>query len=700
MTGVTPGTDETKWQLFVDNSVASEAATAANNAATAANAAAANYVVLLATIAPTFSASTSYIAGQYVWYNGTLYRFTADHAAGTWTGTDAAAVVVGEDISELKSAIGDYGYVIPSAYNSDLDNVKEGWVRYGSTATHRPDTSIGFALTVTRTSGAGVRQQIAITDSNEVYVRHMEQTQTWSAWIHLANSADMAREQRTDFGLARYTGAYPYLDALNFENGSLSSGGVNNDTYHPNARVRTKDWLMSAYDMTIEAEAESTDHNYRFLAYLKDSEESMPEQINWTKSAVMQKGKYYRLLMADAKFDTSTASISVENMLSHFKAYANSAYMLGTTDIVDRNTDAKRRLISLKRHTHNFGDALPGKHLTHSEMFAIGHISDVHVDGERYKHFIDFCDFYKNYIDARICTGDFISSPTDNSGRQATYMRDIESTKTVLWCCGNHERSGGSGSITQGDVYDLWQLGQWYEDTAVTTPAGVSKPLYYYKDYTKALTIDGVDVGYKIRLVVLNCCDRDSSGAVNVYGTEQVSWLTGVLQDAAANGLAVIIATHFQESKIIPGDDKTFYCRKIYADSTELPSTPVIENMIDDFRQGTGDFAQTGAGQFLAWLVGHSHTDRIGYSERHPDQLVLQVVNGGLHRTAYDTVSHNQTFHSDLPREEGERSEDAFNVYSFDPINKLCKVMRVGSDLNDMMIPRTIACFSTEPANN
>lgn len=37
---------------------------------------------------PVFSESTAYSAGDVVNYNGKLYKFTADHAAGAWTGTD------------------------------------------------------------------------------------------------------------------------------------------------------------------------------------------------------------------------------------------------------------------------------------------------------------------------------------------------------------------------------------------------------------------------------------------------------------------------------------------------------------------------------------------------------------------------------------------------------------------------------------
>lgn len=60
---------------------------------------------LMAGIAPTFSATTAYPAGAYVYYNGTLYRFTATHAAGSWTGTDATAVALGNDVADLKSAL-------------------------------------------------------------------------------------------------------------------------------------------------------------------------------------------------------------------------------------------------------------------------------------------------------------------------------------------------------------------------------------------------------------------------------------------------------------------------------------------------------------------------------------------------------------------------------------------------------------------
>lgn len=58
-----------------------------------------------------FSATTAYSVGRYVWYDGDgtgakLYKFTADHAAGAWVGTDATQVAIANDVADLKSVFG------------------------------------------------------------------------------------------------------------------------------------------------------------------------------------------------------------------------------------------------------------------------------------------------------------------------------------------------------------------------------------------------------------------------------------------------------------------------------------------------------------------------------------------------------------------------------------------------------------------
>lgn len=58
-------------------------------------------VAMVENLAPPFSASTAYAAGDYVIQNGLLYRFTANHPAGAWDGTDASQTTAMEEFISL-----------------------------------------------------------------------------------------------------------------------------------------------------------------------------------------------------------------------------------------------------------------------------------------------------------------------------------------------------------------------------------------------------------------------------------------------------------------------------------------------------------------------------------------------------------------------------------------------------------------------
>lgn len=56
-------------------------------------------------IADAFSTSKAYTTGEYVTRENKLYVFTADHAAGAWDASDVSEVSVGEELTDVKSAI-------------------------------------------------------------------------------------------------------------------------------------------------------------------------------------------------------------------------------------------------------------------------------------------------------------------------------------------------------------------------------------------------------------------------------------------------------------------------------------------------------------------------------------------------------------------------------------------------------------------
>lgn len=53
-----------------------------------------------------FSETETYAKDDIVIYNGKLYKFTAEHAAGVWIGTDAAATTINEIIEAKKAEWG------------------------------------------------------------------------------------------------------------------------------------------------------------------------------------------------------------------------------------------------------------------------------------------------------------------------------------------------------------------------------------------------------------------------------------------------------------------------------------------------------------------------------------------------------------------------------------------------------------------
>lgn len=77
-------------------------------------------------IAPAFSDAIAYIAGDVVYYEGSLYRFTADHAAGAWDSADVEPVTVDDLVDGLKpvDSITD-GNMSPVTSNAVADALKQ-----------------------------------------------------------------------------------------------------------------------------------------------------------------------------------------------------------------------------------------------------------------------------------------------------------------------------------------------------------------------------------------------------------------------------------------------------------------------------------------------------------------------------------------------------------------------------------------------
>ena len=95
----------------------------------------ADYSDLWTSLAPVFSTGTNYTVGQYVTYDGGLYRFKNAHS-GSWASADVDAVDLGSgitknanDISDLKSAIDNFpDYLAPYQVFQNRLLTSGGWI--------------------------------------------------------------------------------------------------------------------------------------------------------------------------------------------------------------------------------------------------------------------------------------------------------------------------------------------------------------------------------------------------------------------------------------------------------------------------------------------------------------------------------------------------------------------------------------------
>ena len=127
----------------------------------------AEYDDVWTTFAPNFSSSTAYKTGQYVTYDGALYRFIKDHEAGTWAAEDVENADVGGDIYDFKNDLNYlnlHGKVIDAFINfAEKTIIRNDGASKTIFIPCLPNTKYTVAKT------AGTRFVIAATDSEPVF---------------------------------------------------------------------------------------------------------------------------------------------------------------------------------------------------------------------------------------------------------------------------------------------------------------------------------------------------------------------------------------------------------------------------------------------------------------------------------------------------------------------------------------------------
>lgn len=296
------------------------------------------------------------------------------------------------------------------------------------------------------------------------------------------------------------------------------------------------------------------------------------------------------------------------------------------------------------------------------------------TDLHRWQTPLDRVIKFKNYlqtngiIDDSIVTGDLVRNSAGEGNTFKTFWEGTSGAEDIMIALGNHDHYAQSetphGRATFETLDNLFfgNVANWDVTRESNYP-------FYYKDY--------LDKG--IRLIVADTF-------VKTAEADQTTWINNLLSDAITKNLAVVIACHYlalnssMETQSVTIYDNSWSNNLARATGTD---TMDYESTDFDLVACVTDFIADG-GSFLCYMIGHTHTDIVSYPTGHPDQLIINCACASPDRSHETKLTTN-----DLPRYENTRTQDCFNVITFDATNKIIKCVRVGANVNMYQIPRT-----------
>lgn len=219
-------------------------------------------------------------------------------------------------------------------------------------------------------------------------------------------------------------------------------------------------------------------------------------------------------------------------------------------------------------------------------------------------------------------------------------------------------------NITHDEVHEyIFRYEMKYPDRVISEDGS-----YFYADQKY----------YKMRLVVLNCFDvpsdetnEDGSAKYNKMGIEgyrqeQIDWFANVALNVPSPEWTVVVCSHTNpagggkayNSDVMFGIIDAFRNGRKFEMATEYP--------IDGYNAKISvDYTGRG-GEFAVWVCGHTHYDND------------VTVNGTL-CTATISDWHHQSARLTFKREVGTITEQAFDVFTIDPVNHKISITRIGA---------------------
>ena len=311
------------------------------------------------------------------------------------------------------------------------------------------------------------------------------------------------------------------------------------------------------------------------------------------------------------------------------------------------------------------------------KLFTLIHFSDIHGIEGNVTRLLKFAERYKNGIDDIICTGDIVSDRYEDTNILDNYPN-------ILALIGNHdawlrtydaelaEYQSGPWVVKQSYCYDKF-IANSVANWEVIQPSDVetTKKCYYYKDYQQEDS--------KLRVICLDCMHYNIGADLDGNNSIQNAWLADVLTDAKNNNIPVVIAVHYWPVGVNLANEEVIKCAYSNTDSIASDYLPIIAI------QTVQSFIDNG-GEFVCWIVGHAHCDLIAAPRDYPKQMFITVDCA----TYVNSVGNSA-------RVKNTKSQDCFNIITFDTYDKLVKVVRVGSDTTRQLKQKRVLAYRYAP---
>lgn len=308
-----------------------------------------------------------------------------------------------------------------------------------------------------------------------------------------------------------------------------------------------------------------------------------------------------------------------------------------------------------------FGTYQYGKDSFSYSPFTMIWFSDIHGNTENLQRIKAFYDYYKDYLDTVLCSGDLSTS---------TFYGDFSfwekgGGSSFLTAMGNHDASEQLTPFISISPVKLYEkiIAPYLLETGVICELNKT---YWYKDFPEAKS---PNCKGGIRLIALDRYhwkeNKWSSFVLYDDGSEidtgqQETWLISLLNEAREKDIAVLITIHAPAdyTKLIPINCSFDTLDRINNKDFDMIGKDMMEDVQTFIDQG---------GHFVCWLCGHIHQDWFTRFAEYPDQL--QIVVG--------TSSYSMLWR-DIEMIYNTKSMDRFNIFSVDPEKKYLRLFRIG----------------------